>query len=280
MKFSKKLFFLFNKIGLGGGVYSLLSIIKNKKILYFKYDKMTQRWKQYDEGVCCFVDFEPNWRLNLNYLRNQVTTMFSVFSYIPRDGDVIIDIGAGVGTETLIYSMMTGKNGKVFAVEAHPETYQSLGLMIDSNGIDNVNCSNIAVSDSTKKVFIETRANHVENQITTFDSINQEINGGFVQSVPLDDYIKANKIEKINFLKMNIEGAELHAIKGMTESIKIIDHIAISCHDFFIDGSTEIKEAVIDFLKENNYRIISIPLIGHAVIDSWIYASRVNGKKI
>lgn len=56
--------------------------------------------------------------------------MFGIFDYAPKDGDVIIDIGAGVGTETLIYSMMTGKNGKVFAIEAHPATSRSLKLMI------------------------------------------------------------------------------------------------------------------------------------------------------
>jgi hypothetical protein len=79
MKISKKLFFFFNKIGLGGGgVYSLLSIIKNKKTLHFKYDKINQRWKQYDGDICCFVDVEPNWRLNLNFLRNSVLKIFDI----------------------------------------------------------------------------------------------------------------------------------------------------------------------------------------------------------
>ena len=274
MKISKKLFYLFNKIGLGGEVYLLLSIIKNKKILHFRYDKTNRRWKQYDGGVCCFVDFEPNWRLNLNYLKNKVLSTFNILGYVPKEGDVIIDIGAGVGTEALIYSMMTGESGKVFAIEAHPETYRTLNLIIEANSIDNVICSNIAVSDKKAKIFIETRANHAENQIIA-DGINKPAgNGEFVQSVRLDDYVKINKIEKINLLKMNIEGAELHAIKGMTESIKKIDNIAISCHDFFIKGSTEIKNAVAAFLLENNFKIISVPATGHVVHDSWIFASK------
>jgi FkbM family methyltransferase len=187
---------------------------------------------------------------------------------------VIIDVGAGVGTETLIYSMMTGKNGKVFAIEAHPETFRSLKLMIETNSIDNVVCSNVAVSDKNAKVLIENRDNRDANRIVAGGTNTQESNRGFVEAVSLDDYVKSSNIEKINFLKMNIEGAELHAIKGMTESIKKIDHIAISCHDFFIEGSTEIKKAVTEFLASNNFKIISVPATGHIVKDSWIYASK------
>jgi FkbM family methyltransferase len=264
---------------LGGEIYFLLSIIKNKKILHFKFDKVNQRWKQYDGDICCFADFEPNWRLNLNYLKSEVVTTFDIVGYTPKEGDVIIDVGAGVGTETLIYSMMAGKDGKVFAIEAHPETFQSLKLMIETNKIDNVIGSNVAVSDKIEKVFIETRENHVENRIFAADPNKRLGKGEFVQTVTLDDYVETNKIEKINFLKMNIEGAELLAIKGMTDSIKKIDHIAIACHDFFYKDSKKIKKALTDFLKTNDFKIISIPPTGHIVIDSWIYATRRNAEK-
>jgi FkbM family methyltransferase len=153
--------------------------------------------------------------------------------------------------------------------------------MIQANSKDNVICSNIAISDKNEKVFIETRANHAENRIVTGGVTNKKGgNGVFIQSVSLDDFVKTNNIEKINFLKMNIEGAELHAIKGMTESIKKIDHIAIACHDFFVEGSTEIKNAVTAFLEENNFKFICVPATGHIVYDSWVYASKQVHKKV
>lgn len=74
---------------------------------------------------------------------------------------------------------------------------------------------------------------------------------------------------------MNIEGAELDAIQGMQESIKIIKNIAVSCHDFLESHKDkDIMNTYYDFLKQNNFEI-STQHTGHIVKDSWIYGKKI-----
>ena len=59
----------------------------------------------------------------------------------------------------------------------------------------------------------------------------------------------------------------------MNNSIQIINHIAISCHDFlFSNGNSEIKDKIIEFLNQNNFDI-QIRKTGNEVLDSWIYGT-------
>jgi len=271
MSLSRKIIKKFDKAGFRWFVsliFTFVSYYKSKTLNNFKYDKINNNWMQYHKRFCYYIDTKPNWNLNIPYLK-QYVNVTSFIQYQPKDGDIIIDVGAGVGTETIIYSLMVGL-GKVYAIEAHPNTCNSLGLLMNINNIQNVVVSNIAISNEKGILYIENRENHVENSVCRGNQ-----SGIPVQAITLDEYVKLNNIYKINFLKMNIEGAEMDAIKGMNESIKIIDYIAVSCHDFLFEkNKTEIRDAVTDFLKRNNFMIVP-QKTGHIVKDSWIYGKKV-----
>lgn len=51
-----------------------------------------------------------------------------------------------------------------------------------------------------------------------------------VQQTTLDNEMKNLGISKVHFIKMNIEGAEVKAIKGAMQTLTNVEHIAISCH--------------------------------------------------
>ena len=100
----------------------------------------------------------------------------------------------------------------------------------------------------------------IENHIHSIDrSINTQ-NGIKVSSDTLDNILKIYNIKKIDFLKMNIEGAEKLAIKGMQETIFKIQVVCISCHDFIYDINSDLffktKDSVISFLLDNNFDIV------------------------
>lgn len=249
-------------------IFTLVSYYKTKTLNKFKYYRIDKKWGQYHKDFCYYIDVKPNWNLSLSSLERNVNSL-NFIQYQPKEGDTIIDVGAGVGTETIIYSMKIGA-GKVYAIEAHPETFRTLELLKEVNNIENIILSNNAISSEKGVLYIDNRENHVENSIW-----RDKINGVPVIAITLDEYVNTNHIFKIDFLKMNIEGAEMGAIKGMTESIKIIDYIAISCHDFlFENNKTEIRDAVIDFLNKNSFSII-FNRTGHIVKDSWIYGKKI-----
>jgi hypothetical protein len=83
----------------------------------------------YEDGVWVhqtlhgfFVYPHPYIRLDLE--RFEALTQHNFFwGYRPRAGDTILDIGAGLGEETLTFSRAVGDQGQVICVEAHPRTF-------------------------------------------------------------------------------------------------------------------------------------------------------------
>jgi FkbM family methyltransferase len=67
-----------------------------------------------------------------------------------------------------------------------------------------------------------------------------------------DDYINENKITKIDFLKIDTEGFELNVLKGLQNSLNIIDFIQFEYGGTFLDNNVKLIE-VINFLKDNNF---------------------------
>lgn len=80
-----------------------------------------------------------------------------------------------------------------------------------------------------------------------------------VPAVTLDQLLDEEGITRVNFLKMNIEGAEIAALQGMKQSICLVDAICVCCHDFRAargeDDSYRTRDFVSKFLPENGFSI-------------------------
>jgi len=81
--------------------------------------------------------------------------------YKPKLGDIIFDIGAGIGDETFVFSKEVGQNGTVVSIEAHPKTFLCLTKMCEYNSLKNVLALNLAIIDKESEVFIEDLEYHM-----------------------------------------------------------------------------------------------------------------------
>jgi len=188
--------------------------------------------------------------------------------YLPRVGDLIIDIGAGIGTEICFFEDRIKNQGKLYNIEASPSNFYGLQQVTKKNKFKNCYNFNFALSNNNEPIWMEENENYVVNKI------NKEAKGLKIEAITLDQFVIINQIKKINLLKVNIEGAEYDMIDGMKESAKIIVNIAISCHDFLFNKKQNIKNKVVLFLKENNFEIFYEDS-GNEVLDSWIYGKKV-----
>ncbi|MBS3956561.1 MAG: FkbM family methyltransferase [Clostridiales bacterium] len=175
------------------------------------------------------------------------------FTYAPGPGDVVVDIGAGTGTEVVHWARSVGPTGKVIAVEAHPGTFARLRLLCELNGWSNVQAVNVAVSEVSGRVTIEDPDLDITASIMTGKgSIS-------VPSVTIDQLITQTQLRSVDYLKMNIEGAETLALKGMVESADRIRRICVSCHDFRADWGDgdyyRTKDEVIRLLRQLGFRV-------------------------
>jgi FkbM family methyltransferase len=194
------------------------------------------------------------------------------YIYQPKTGDIIIDVGAGIGIDAIALSKLVGPSGRIHSIEAHPWTYAALRKACQLNKLNNVSTYNFAIADEPGLTWITDLEDDESNSVSKSPYNGKAI---AVSGIDLDSFVRSNNIGQINLLKMNIEGAELLAIKGMSDSIKLVRHAVVACHDFRgdLDGT---KFPVIEFFKANNFRIIERPDDPRPYVRDHIHAVALN----
>ncbi len=174
--------------------------------------------------------------------------------YTPRPGDVVFDVGAGIGEDSLAFSRLVGSEGRVVAIEAHPRTYRCLAKTVRASHLSNVLPLDCALFSSDGHITISDGPAHVENTV-----LDPTETGVRITSRSIDSLVRELRLTRIDLLKMNIEGAEVAALEGMRDSVSLVRHVAISCHDFVADrggpAAMRTKARVIELLKERGFTL-------------------------
>ncbi len=135
-----------------------------------------------------------------------------LFRQICKPGDIVLDIGANIGVHTLSMSQFVGDTGLVFAFEPQPVVFQTLCAHMALNSVTNTYCHWLALSDSEGDVLIpnikyDTKGNYGGVAVEEFNE------GHKIPKQPLDDFL-ASKVNKLNFIKIDVEGMEQEVITG------------------------------------------------------------------
>lgn len=175
-------------------------------------------------------------------------------------------------------SKLVGVKGTIFAIEAAPDTFAVLQENVADNGLTNVVCKNLAIINKNEMVQISASIEgHIGNTILGQSELVHEVIGQTI-----DTFIEDNQIKRIDYLKINIEGAESLLIDAFS-SIDRVQNIAISCHDFLgkITGKDFYctKNKVQNFLKAQGFKLVS-QSSGVASVDDWLYGARHEGQHL
>jgi FkbM family methyltransferase len=178
------------------------------------------------------------------------------FRYRPQAGDTILDIGAGDGLDSMVFSRAVGPAGRVLAVEAHPATFALLEQTCRLNGLENVTPCQRAVMDRPGSVAIAEEGSHRD----FFSVVGADESSAETKTVAgstLDDLSREHGLTRVDFLKMNIEGAERFALEGARDLLERTPHVCIACHDFLAEGNPELatKSFVIGVLEQYGYDV-------------------------
>lgn len=199
-----------------------------------------------------FAYHQPYLRLDLDRL-NEIARRNYFWGYTPKAGDVVVEVGAGVGEETLTFSRAVGEWGKVISIEAHPRTVRCLQKLVQYNRLVNVLPIHAAVTEpGCSEVRIENESDYLANRL------NRAV-GVSVPATTIDAVYRQMNLGRINFLKMNIEGAERLAIRGMALTLKQTEIFCVSCHDFLAEkaGDDELRTrgVVREFLRQSGFDV-------------------------
>lgn len=172
---------------------------------------------------------------------------FYYYGYTPKAGDIIFDVGAAIGTDTVVFSQDVGPNGRVYAFEAHPTSAIKLRRMVELQKLENVVLVDKAVSNAASTFYISTEEDHESNTMVVGD---RSPNTHAVQGLRLDDYCAEQGIERIDFLKMNIEGAETVALEGISGCKDLVSCICVCCHDFLWQQTGHVHYKTLSRVRE------------------------------
>ncbi len=141
------------------------------------------------------------------------------FLHLINDGDVVFDIGANRGDFTLLFSHIVGSKGAVHAFEPVPPTFKELSLRTRSEcRFQNVSLNNCALGESAGRFQIQVpagdfgQASLKNHAVASWSKPGRDTFDCNVST--LDAYVTEKKLDRLDFLKIDIEGAELPALRG------------------------------------------------------------------
>lgn len=205
---------------------------------------------------------------NLNLYTNEplytITPDFDNYQhfYKVKAGDIVIDGGSNVGVLALLFSMKVGEKGYVYCFE--PDRYNIKKLMANFSMNDCLNNYGIHKelmwNEETEIDFQESGT--VASSALWFSGKNNIVKK---KTITLDTWAEINQIERLNFIKMDIEGAEIRAIEGCRSIIKKYKpNFAIASYHM-VDGKPTYVELE-KFFKNINYPYIIKKFGGYEII--------------
>ena len=166
-----------------------------------------------------------------------------------------------------MFSHLVGPTGRVIAIEAHPGTFRCLEETIRRSGLSNVTALQVAVGASEGVVRMSASDNYLINSIIADAGRSDTVD---VPLTTLDLLAGQQGLGQIKLVKMNIEGAETDALRGMGMLAQRTDNAIISCHDFLSDrgddASLRTREDCRALLEAQGFAVSQ--RLGHA--EDWV----------
>lgn len=148
-----------------------------------------------------------------------------VLKSVLRDGMTFLDIGANIGYFSMLASQLVGNNGRVISFEPFPENVKLLYLNTKLNHFTNITIYPLALGDDERLWFYGGQGSN-GNISRIIDEAELVLSQTLVFSVPLDVFLKS--VERIDVIKIDIEGAEYLAMKGAEKLIEMYSPVIIS----------------------------------------------------
>jgi len=176
-----------------------------------------------------------------------------------RSGDTFLDVGAHVGKYTLSAAKIL-KEGLVIAIEASPENYATLKESIQLNGFENIWTFNMAAWNEDCEVELHLGDLHGHNSVRGDIRYGngaklEEMGCGKVKvrAERLDHLLDRTSAPDIDWIKIDVEGAEYEVLEGLSE------HLLRNDAKLVVEVQPANKSKVIAFMKNAKYVGESVP---------------------
>ena len=167
----------------------------------------------------------------------------------PGKGEVFVDIGSHVGKYSIPTAKAVGEQGRVIAVEPHPETFKALLRNVELNCLRNLVAFNYAAWNRSSILQF-----YVGGTFSEF-SVQKSTHGKSidVQAKRMDELLIGNlRLKRVDWIKIDAEKAELEILEGLEETLKKFKP------KLFIEVWNKNMDKVKALLKRYGYNIIVV----------------------
>jgi FkbM family methyltransferase len=186
------------------------------------------------------------------------------YHFTPKEGDIVVDVGAHVGPYTIIASKRVGPNGKVVSIEADPDNFDLLSRNIQLNKLSNVIALNYAVYSKEEriKLYLPSGGAGEKSSYTKYNTIMSDRAHGEekfveVKANTLDYLLQSNMIkqEEVNWIKIDVEGAEYEVLKGAKEILSKSSDISLLIEIHNLSAGNVLYKLIRELLSLYNFKI-------------------------
>lgn len=182
---------------------------------------------------------------------------FLVKNNVNLNGCDVVDVGANNGNFTIDFAMLVGDEGRVFAFEPQRLIYYQLCGNVFMNGLDNVYCHNVALSDKDSTLHIEVPDYHSKMKVNFGDvrvGDKEYLNNKTerITATKLDNY----DFKFLKLVKIDVQGFETYVIRGAENTFK--KHrpfIVFEIDEDYLNKSLTNKNELLNTLNSFGYEV-------------------------
>jgi FkbM family methyltransferase len=221
------------------------AFLKEPVFMRWFADLLIMIWPDNESSRVLFLTgtFEPN---ELTWVSETLT-----------QGMTMIDIGANMGVYSMFASKLVGNSGVVVAVEPSTRDFQRLAFHVTLNDLQNVRCFQLAASsasgEATLKIAWDRNSGH--NTLGEFFYPTVELAGEeTVQTRTVDALVETQNLQRVDLIKIDVEGHELQVLAGAVETItRFRPSLLIEVFEETLRRQGASVEAVLDFVTGHGY---------------------------
>jgi len=147
------------------------------------------------------------------------------YQQLSLEGKTVYDIGGYIGERCLVFAAATGVNGRVYSFEPHPDLYELIIRNIEINRLSHVQAFALAVGDGNEdRLLVSSKVSSSTSSMNRERQQELRRDGGVcdtqVSVRTLDRIIFRQKLRTPDFIKIDVEGYEYQALRGMKKTLK------------------------------------------------------------
>lgn len=145
-----------------------------------------------------------------------------IFFRLLQPGMTVLDVGANIGQYTMLASTAVGPTGHVHSFEPVEINYQRLSRNVQRNKLQNVQLNRVATWHEATTLRFQLPADSMNNNgsFHVSSAMPENTLSYEAKAIRLDDYVREQAINRVDVIKMDVEGAEAHTLRGAAATLE------------------------------------------------------------